>query len=118
MYNYNGKLNERAKQMRKNMTPQANKLWYQFLNDYEIRFRRQRIIDNYIADFYCSKAKLVVEIDGSHHFEEETVEYDKERTGFFNSLGIKVLRIANTDINTNFDAACKLIISEVKKRLR
>ena len=117
MYNYNSKLNERAKKMRLTMTPQENKLWHQYLKNYTHRFRRQRIIGNYIADFYCSKAKLIIEVDGNHHLSSDTAGYDKIRTDFFNSLGIKVLRVDNGDVNFNFEAVCAYIDGEVKNRI-
>ncbi len=65
---YNKKLIPRAKELRKNMTKQENHLWYDFLRIYPVRFQRQKTIDNYIADFYCHKAKLIIELDGSQHF--------------------------------------------------
>ncbi len=116
MFKYNEKLMARAQEMRKNMTLYENALWYKFLNAYPIRFRRQRIIGNYIADFYCSKAKLIIELDGSHHYQESNKEYDDIRTAFFNSLGINVLRFTNSEVKYNFDDVCKTIDTEVKSR--
>ena len=75
---YNKKNIILAKNLRKNATPQENHLWYDFLSKYEIRFQRQKAIDNFIADFYCHKAKLVIEIDGSQH----RTEKGKEKTNF------------------------------------
>ncbi|MGM9632138.1 MAG: endonuclease domain-containing protein, partial [Eubacteriales bacterium] len=65
---YNKKNITLAKNLRKNATPQENHLWYDFLSKYEVRFQRQKAIDNFIADFYCHKAKLIIEIDGSQHY--------------------------------------------------
>ncbi len=81
-----------------------------------MQFNRQRIIGNYIVDFYCFKAKLVVEIDGSQHFESKGIEYDKQRTEYLESLGLKVLRFSNLDIKENFYEVCSVIDSEVKNR--
>lgn len=64
---YNGKNISASKNLRKNATPQENHLWYDFLSTYEVRFQSQKVIGNYIVDFYCHKAKLVVEIDGAQH---------------------------------------------------
>ncbi len=116
MFKYNKKLEKRAREMRKKMTPQEGVLWHNYLKIYPIKIFRQRIIENYIADFYCSKAKLIIELDGSQHFEENSMEYDKIRTEYFNSLGIKAIRFINDEIKHNFDSVCILIDSEIKQR--
>lgn len=77
---YQGKLIPRAQELRKKATKQENHLWYDFLRDYPIRFQRQKTIDSFIADFYCHTARLIIELDGSQHYEEQGVERDKERT--------------------------------------
>ena len=82
---YKKKLIPLAKMMRKNMTRHEKHLWYDFLNKYPTRFQRQKTIDGYIADFYCHKAKLVVELDGTQHYENKAIEYDTERTETFES---------------------------------
>ncbi|MBQ8898792.1 MAG: endonuclease domain-containing protein [Clostridia bacterium] len=112
--NYNGKNIEYAKTMRKQATPQERKLWYDFLRDYPVRFQRQKCIGNYIADFYCSEAGLVVEVDGSQHFDEANEKYDRKRTEYLAKLGIMVIRVTNADINTNFRGVCELIDVTVK----
>ncbi len=114
----NLKLSDRAKDLRKNMTPQEKHLWYDFLSKYETRWYRQRIIDNFIADFYCSGAKLVVELDGAQHFEENALAYDKERTQILKCYGILVIRFSNYEIDTNFNGVCMEIDRVVKDRLR
>ena len=103
-----------AKNLRKNMTPHERKLWYEFLRNYPVRFQRQKAIGNYIADFYCDKAKLIVEIDGSQHFDDAAIEYDNKRTKYFNSLGLRVLRFTNHEIHTMFQAVCDTIDITVK----
>jgi very-short-patch-repair endonuclease len=103
-----------ARNLRKSATKEERHLWYDFLTNYPIRFRRQEVIGEYIADFYCSKAKLIVEIDGSQHFEPEAIIHDKKRTEFFESLGIKVIRFSNRDINEQFEGVCYTIDEEIK----
>jgi len=99
------------------MTPWERHLWYDFLRKYPVTFQRQRVIGNYIVDFYCEKAKLVIELDGGGHYSPEQIEYDKERTSTFESMGMKVIRFVNTDISDNFYGVCTVIDSEVKKRV-
>lgn len=96
------------------MTKEERRLWYTFLNAYPVRFIRQKIIGSYIADFYCSAAKLVIEIDGSQHYSEENIQYDKKRSAYFAEYGIIVIRIQNIQINTNFCGVCEYIDSIVK----
>ncbi len=115
--NYNYFLSETARELRKNMTPQEKHLWYGFLKNYPIKLYRQRAIGSYIADFYCAKVKLVIEIDGSQHYTEEVKSYDDNRTKAFNSFGIDVIRFSNYDINTNFEGVCTEIDKEISKRL-
>ena len=110
-------LNLAAKELRKNMTPEEKHLWYDFLKNYPVQFNRQKIIGNYITDFYCKKANLVIEIDGAQHFEHDNSEYDKARTDYLNSVGIEVIRFLNKDINYNFNNTCKYIDNIIKKRL-
>lgn len=117
MYTHNKKLTYTAKILRKNMTPQENKLWYQFLRTYDVRFLRQKVIDCYICDFCCPKANLIIEIDGSQHYDENNHNEDLVRTKYFNNLGYKVLRFSNYDINMSFDSVCEQIDLEVKKRI-
>ena len=107
-----------AKNLRKNATPQENHLWYDFLSSYPIRFQRQKAIDNFIADFYCHKAKLIIEIDGLQHSTEEGKKNDEFRTEILESYNLKVVRISNRQINTNFRGVCAYIDSVVKESLQ
>ena len=116
-FDANPDLRELSRELRKNMTPEENKLWYQFLRNYDIRFLRQRVIGNYIVDFYCRKANLVIEIDGAQHYEHEAIEYDKERTEYLKTCGIEVLRFLNKDINYDFENVCAYIDKIIKQRL-
>lgn len=112
----NYRLLNRAKELRRNMTPQEQKLWYQFLRTYPLKFYKQRIIDSYIVDFYCAAAKLVIEIDGSQHYTEEGRQQDEERSAMLRRYGIQVLRFSNREINMNFDAVCEMIHQTVRER--
>ena len=116
--NYNEKNITLAKNLRKNATSQENHLWYDFLAKYEIRFQRQKAIDDFIADFYCHKAKLIIEIDGSQHHTEEGKRKDEFRTEILKGYDLKVVRFTNRQINTNFKGVCKYIDSVVKASLR
>ncbi len=100
------------------MTKEERHLWYDFLRGYSVKFLRQKPIGKYIADFYCAKAKLVVELDGSQHFEKIHIEKDTVRTTFLEQYGIKVVRIPNNDVNNNFSGVCEYIDFLVKQSLR
>ena len=115
--NYNEKNIVLAKNLRKNATPQENRLWYDFLSKYEVRFQRQKAIDNFIADFYCHKAKLIIEIDGSQHSTEQGMQKDEFRTEILEGYELKVIRFTNKQINTNFRAVCDYIDVVVKSLL-
>jgi very-short-patch-repair endonuclease len=114
---YNATLTSRARELRTNATKQENRLWYEFLRDFRPRFTRQRIVGSYILDFYCGAVKLTVELDGSGHFEPEAIEYDKIRTKFLGSLGIRVMRFTNIDVNESFEGVCICIANEVNALL-
>ena len=103
-----------AKALRKTMTPWERKLWYGFLRDYPVRFQRQKAIGNYIADFYCAKARLVIELDGGGHYTAEQMQRDAVRTKALESMNLTVLRICNLDIDHNFSGVCEYIDSTVK----
>ncbi len=91
------------------MTKEEKHLWYDFLSTFEPKFQKQRAIGEYIVDFYCHKAKLVIEIDGSQHYDDEYAAYDKNRSEYFNSLGIRVIRFSNIDVMQRFQAVCECI---------
>ena len=115
---YNKKNISLAKNLRKNSTPQEKHLWYDFLSEYEVRFQRQKAIDNFIVDFYCHKAKLAVEIDGSQHDTEQGRKQDAFRTEALKGLGLKVTRFTNRQVDTDFSGVCRAIDSAVKSSLR
>ena len=99
------------------MTPWEQKLWYQFLRGYKPRVQRQKVIGPYIADFYCSKGRIIIELDGSGHITEKANKKDAERTKYLESLGMKVLRFYNTDIDKNFYSVCSVIDEAIKERI-
>ncbi len=100
-------MRNRSQSLRKEMTKEENKLWYQFLRKYPLQFKRQYMIGNYIVDFYCYKAKLIVELDGSQHYEPEEKAKDAIRTAFLESQGFRVLRYSNLDVLRKFRAVCQ-----------
>ena len=110
-------LKANAQALRKNMTKEENLLWYQFLRRYPCQFRRQYVIGNYIVDFYCHRAKLVVELDGSQHYTPEEMEKDARRTRYLESLGLQVLRFSNLDVIQNFDGVCQTIQMALDSRI-
>ena len=114
---HNKQLVPLAKQLRKEMTKEELHLWYDFLRSYPIRFSRQKVLGKYIADFYSAKAKLVIELDGSQHYENGNMQKDTERTDFLKKYGLTVIRIPNNEINENFQGVCEYIDSAVKQSL-
>jgi len=106
---YNKNLRDRARELRKNMTPAEEKLWYRFLRKYKFRVHRQKMLGNFIADFYIAKAKLVIEVDGLHHAVSTELARDLERDQFLNSIGIHVARIPNEKIIKQFSHVTKWI---------
>ena len=114
---YNGKNIIHAKNLRKNATRQEKKLWYEFLSEYPVRFQRQKAIDNFIADFYCHKAKLIIELDGSQHFTEKGLTKDAMRTEKLEGYDLKVIRIINSQVDKNFRGVCEYIDLIVKNEL-
>ena len=107
MKDYNKKNIPLAKSLRKDMTPWERKLWYGFLRNYPIRFQRQKALGNYIADFYCAKARLVIELDGGGHYTKEQKRQDEHRTNDLNAMNLTVVRICNLDIDQKFPGVCK-----------
>ena len=105
----------KAQELRRNMTPWENRLWYQFLRGYTIRFQRQKAIGAYIVDFFCAQAKLAVELDGGGHYEPEKERYDTRRTAELNGLGVTIIRFCNTDVDRDFRAVCEEIDRRVKE---
>ena len=99
------------------MTKEERHLWYDFLRTYPVKFLRQKPIGHYIADFYCARAKIVIELDGSQHYEDRQMEKDIERTNDLSQFGITVIRIPNHQINQNFRNVCEYMDLIVKQSL-
>ena len=114
---YNPANLSKAKHLRREMTKQEKHLWYDFLKAYPVHFYRQRPIDRYIVDFYCSEAGVVIELDGDQHGEETALKYDTLRSETLQKYGLEVLRYANHDITSAFDGVCMSIHRAVKERL-
>lgn len=114
---YNPNLKERSRELRKNMTRHEKHLWYDFLKIYPIKWYKQRSIDRFIVDFYCSSAKLIIELDGSQHYTEDGMEYDSIRTDILEKYDLQVIRFTNVDIDCHFNSVCEEIDQKVKERL-
>ncbi len=114
---YNPRLVSVANMLRKRMTKEEKHLWYDFLHTYPVRFYRQKVLGKYIADFYCAKAKLVIELDGLEHCLKQNREYDLERTQYLKEYDIQVIRISNIEIHNNFRGVCDYIDHKVKEIL-
>ena len=112
------KLTPFARELRKNQTKEEALLWYNFLRKCQPRFHRQYVIGHYIVDFYCHKAKLIIELDGSQHFEDAGKEKDAERDAYLRSEGMTILRYANSDVNKNFEGVCQDILGHLISHLR
>ena len=113
---HNSNLTGNARALRKNMTKEERHLWYDFLRGYPVRFLRQKVIDRYVVDFYCHDARLVVELDGSQHFDPANQEQDRLRTEQLESRNLKVIRIPNNEVNRNFKGVCEYIDLFVRQR--
>ena len=117
MERYNA-LTGKSQSLRKNMTKEEHLLWYRFLRKYPVQFRRQYVIGNFIVDFFCHKAKLVIELDGSHHYEPEEIVYDQRRTRYLESQGLRVIRFSNLDVLKHFDQVCSAVDEVVRERMQ
>ena len=118
MKQYNKSNISSAHKLRTEATKWEKHLWYDYLCKYPIRFQRQKAIDNYIVDFYCSVAQLAIELDGSYHNISQQAFEDKKRNSALNELDIYVLRFKNSEIDNNFNKVCEQIDYTVKKRIK
>ena len=114
---HNSNLVPFAKELRKNMTKEERHLWYDYLKLCPFRFQRQKILGNFIADFYCAEAKLVIELDGSQHYEDSNLLKDKIRTAFLEEYGLTVIRIPNNEVSRNFRGVCEYIDAAARQSL-
>ena len=99
------------------MTKEERHLWYDFLRSYPVRFSRQKVLGKYIADFYSAEAKLVIELDGSQHYEADKLQRDADRTASLEEYGLRVIRIPNNEVTENFCGVCEYIDAAVKQSL-
>ncbi len=113
---YNEDYKPLSQKLRREMTRQEKHLWYDYLKSCPTTFRRQKQFGHYIVDFYCASARLVVELDGSQHYDPEAARRDAERDRYLSGLGLKVLRFANADIDRYFDSVCAAIDRETRER--
>ncbi|MBQ9842334.1 MAG: endonuclease domain-containing protein [Clostridia bacterium] len=109
---------ENARRLRREMTPHERKLWYLFLRQYPVKIYKQRIIGKFIVDFYCASAKLVIELDGSQHYESQGMAHDLERSAYLTALGLEVLRFSNQDVDTDFRGVCTQIDRMIQERMQ
>ena len=109
---------ENARRLRREMTPHERKLWYLFLRSYPVKIYKQRIIGRFVVDFYCASARIIIEVDGSQHYEPQGRAYDFERSAFLTALGLEVLRFSNREIDGNFRGVCEQIDSTIQNRLQ
>ena len=114
---HNKQLIPLSRQLRKEMTKEERHLWYDFLRTHSVRFSRQKVLGKYIADFYSAEAKLVIELDGSQHYEDRNADKDSERTAFLEKYGLTVIRISNNEVSRNFRGVCEYIDAAVRQSL-
>ena len=108
----------RSQSLRKQMTKEERHLWYDFLKTYPVQFKRQYPVGPYFADFFCYQAKLVVELDGSQHYEPDEINYDNRRTAYIQQQGYTILRISNRDVMSQFRSVCETIDATVHMRMK
>ena len=113
---YSRSLKQRAQELRREATIHEKRLWYEFLKKHPRQFRRQKQFGRYIVDFYCSSAKLIIELDGKQHNEPEAVVHDRARTAYLESLGYYVHRIPNDMIEKDLEAVCCYIDKIIEER--
>jgi very-short-patch-repair endonuclease len=106
---YRTNLTSRAQALRRDPTPAEKKLWFEFLRDLPQKFTRQKPLGQYVADFYCSRQRLVIELDGDSHYTDRAQRYDQVRTDALETRGVRVMRFTNTEVLANFEAVCTAI---------
>ena len=105
---------KKSKELRNNMTKEERKLWYEFLKDLPLTIKRQKIIDNYIVDFYCFEKRTIIEIDGGQHYIPEGKEKDKVRDEYLKEQGYITLRYTDSEVNNNFEGVCQDLLLKLK----
>jgi very-short-patch-repair endonuclease len=112
---YSRNVTPMAKKLRNNPTEEENKLWYQYLSRYPLRFLRQKVIESYVLDFYCAKCRLGIEVDGFQHYTESGLNHDEARTKLLNAYKVTILRFTNEQIQSDFNEVCKQIDAKAKE---
>ena len=112
----NSLLRPYAQKLRREMTKEERHLWYDFLRSQPMTFHRQKVIGPYIVDFYCAGAKLVIELDGSQHYEKAGIEEDFTRDRYLQETGLCVLRYSNADVNQHFEQVCEDNLNHIESR--
>ena len=107
-----------SRSLRKNMTKEERHLWYDFLKELPVMVHRQKVIGRYIVDFYIAAKKIVIELDGSQHYETDGIKADAARTAFLQKFDLRVLRFSNRDVMQNFEGVCAAIDKAVQESLR
>jgi very-short-patch-repair endonuclease len=115
---YRTNLTSRAQALRRDPTPAEKKLWFEFLRDLPQKFTRQKPLGQYVADFYCSRQRLAIELDGDSHYTDRAQRYDQLRTAALETRGVRVIRFTNTDVLENFEAVCAAIAEALKETPR
>ena len=106
----NSRLRPFAQKLRREMTKEERHLWYDFLRTPPVTFNRQKVLGSYIVDFYCASAKLLIELDGSQHYDDAGAAEDRLRDHELAKIGLRVLRYSNLDVNQHFDSVCEDIL--------
>ena len=113
---YRRSLTTRARALRRDPTPAEKKLWYEFLRDLPYRFTRQKPLGHYVADFYCSSRRLVIELDGDSHYTEAAQRYDERRTASLELQGLRVARFTNTEVLQDFESVCGAVLTMLNEK--
>ena len=114
---YRRDLKRRSQALRRDPSPAERRLWFEFLRDLPVKFTRQKPLGRYVADFYCASRMLVIELDGDSHYNDRAQRYDKSRTAELAGLGIRVIRVTNTDVMQSFESVCALILEAIEAKL-
>ena len=112
---YRHALKGHSQALRRDPTPAERKLWYEFLSGLPEKFTRQKPLGRYIADFYCSQHRLIIELDGDSHYDDRARRYDERRTAQLELEGLRVVRFTNTEVMQNFEGVCATILGVVRK---
>jgi very-short-patch-repair endonuclease len=113
---YRVRLKANSRSLRKDPTPAERRLWYDFLRGLPQKFTRQKPLGHYIADFYCSSSRLVIEVDGDSHFCDEGVARDAVRSESLRGMGLRVIRLSNTDVMQSFEAVCMQVMQALEEQ--